>query len=98
MPDFFTLHGIGQMSRQAARERAEKLAVAARDEPVELVRMVCDLEAGRMLCEWVGPDREAVLAYLRSHDLEPRGDQEWLIHVDLEEPPATPPINTEAGS
>ncbi|MEX2671162.1 MAG: hypothetical protein WD294_03515 [Phycisphaeraceae bacterium] len=91
MPEFFSLHKIGQVSRDAMRERAEKLIASTTDESVDLIRTVCDLEAQQMLCEWVAPSRDAVLSYLEQHDLQ----QEWLMHVDLEEPPATPPINPE---
>ena len=96
MAVFFSAHTIHGMSKAAMRERAEKLVAASTDEPVELLRAVCDVQVGRMVCEWVAPNREAVFDFLKQYDLELRGEDEWLIHVDVEEPPATPPVNLDA--
>ena len=95
MPGFFSCHTVAQLSEQAVRERAEHLTAATVDEAVNLVRTVCDLDAARMLCEWVAPDRESVQAYLREHDMEPSGEGEWLMHVDVEQPSASPPIELD---
>lgn len=96
MPGFFTAHTIGEISKEALRERAEKMVSGTADEPVELVRLVCDFEAGRLLCEWVAHTRQEVLDYLAQHELTLSGDDEWIIHVDMEEPPASPPVNLES--
>lgn len=98
MPGFFTAHRIDGMSRAAARERAETLTAATVDEPVELVRVACDLQAGRMLCEWIANTQQEVLDYLKSHELELLAEDEWIMHADLEEPPTSPPLDLDPNS
>lgn len=95
MPGFFTSHQIGELSKEAVRERAEHLTASTEDEPVEVIRIVCDLRARRMLCEWLANAPDDVLAFLEQHELKLTGEGDWIMHVDLEEPPAQPPVNPE---
>jgi hypothetical protein len=77
VPRYISHHTVACLTRQALQTLIAELK---RDETVKSVRFVSDSLEGRLLCEFEGPDKATVAAFLAAHRMEPQ----WLMRVEQE--------------
>jgi hypothetical protein len=77
MPRYISQHTIACLTRQALEAL---IAGLRRDPTVKCVRFVSDSLEGKLLCEFEAPDKETVVAYLRTHNMHPQ----WIMRVEQE--------------
>ena len=77
MPRYISQHTIACLTRQALEKLIEELRG---DETIKCVRFVSDSLEGKLVCEFEASDKEAVLAYLNTHNMRPQ----WVMRVEHE--------------
>jgi hypothetical protein len=77
MPRYLTSHNMACMTRQGARELAERLRASTE---VEFLRLLCNMTEGQMLAEFNAVSREALQRWLE----QSRIHFEWLRRIDFE--------------
>ncbi|MSS71327.1 MAG: hypothetical protein EXS64_07540 [Candidatus Latescibacteria bacterium] len=83
MPKFITAHITSCMTRQDVERLVKRFAEESSD-GVRNLRTQCDTVLGRMVCEWEAPDREALVRWLAGRNVRFRGQEEWVMHVQME--------------
>jgi len=83
MASFVSAHAISCMTRQDLERLVRRLASDA-NKQCRLLQVYCDTVSARMVCHWEAPDREALLAWWSGFNLRLRGNEEWVIHSQLE--------------
>ena len=77
MPRYISHHTVACQTRQALQALLEKLK---QDGTVKCIRFVSDSLEGKLLCEFEAPDKDTVLAVLKSHRMEPQ----WVMRIEQE--------------
>ena len=83
MPKFVSAHIIACMTRQDV-ERLAKRFIAEESNGIKSLKVQCDTVLGRMVCEWESPDRDTLVEWLKGCHVHIRGDDEWIMRVQLE--------------
>jgi hypothetical protein len=83
MSRYLTAHVITCMTRQDLQRLITQFHRESTG-PIKLLRADCDTQSGRMACEWEAPDREALVDWLARRRVRFRGQEEWVMKVQLE--------------
>lgn len=83
MPLFLSCHITTCMTRQDV-DKLIKRFMRESDDTVRSLRVLCDTIAGRMLCEWKATDQETLVTWLNKRNVRIRGNDEWIIRVQME--------------
>ena len=77
MPRYLTSHNMACMTRQGARELAERLRASTE---VEFLRLVANMTEGQLIGEFNAASREVIEGWLTRSGIH----YEWLRRVDFE--------------
>ncbi len=83
MPRFVSVHVTSCMTRQDV-DRLVRRFFQDTSGDVRCLRVQCDTVAGRMVCEWEGPDSDTIKNWLVAKNVRFRGTEEWLMRVQME--------------
>jgi hypothetical protein len=83
VPKFVSAHIIACMTRQDV-EKLVKRFVEESGHEVRSLRVQCDTVLGRMVCEWEAPDKETLVKWLERCNVRFRGNDEWVMRVQIE--------------
>lgn len=71
------------MTRQAIEQLIDRFGKES-DNRVHHRHAWYDSIAGRMICEWEATDRQTLLEWLQQRHVQPRGEHEWVMQIQLE--------------
>ena len=77
MPRYLTSHNMACMTRQGAKELAERLRAA---QEVEFLRLLANMTEGQLIGEFVAASREVIEAWFKQSGIH----YEWLRRIDFE--------------
>ena len=77
MPRYLTSHNMACMTRQGARELAERMRAASE---VEFLRLLANMTEGQLIAEFQAESREALQRWLQQCGIH----YEWMSRVDFE--------------
>jgi hypothetical protein len=77
MPRYLTSHNMACMTRQGARQLAERLRA---DTEVEFLRLIANMTDGQLLAEFNASSREALQRWMEQSGIH----FEWLRRIDFE--------------
>ncbi|MBI2819354.1 MAG: hypothetical protein HYX73_05175 [Acidobacteria bacterium] len=77
MPRYLTSHNMACMTRQGAKELAERLRAA---KEVEFLRLVANMTEGQLISEFEAASREVIEGWLKQSGIH----YEWLRRIDFE--------------
>ena len=77
MPRYLTSHNMACMTRQGAKELAERLRAA---QDVEFLRLVANMTEGQLIGEFEAPSRQVIEGWFQQSGIH----YEWLRRIDFE--------------
>lgn len=77
MPRYLTSHNMACMTRQGARELAERLRASTE---VEFLRLLANMTDGQLIAEFNAASREALQRWMEKSGIH----HEWMQRVDFE--------------
>ncbi|MBI3934992.1 MAG: hypothetical protein HY316_09900 [Acidobacteria bacterium] len=77
MPRYLTSHNMACMTRQGAKELAERMRLASE---VEFLRLVANMTEGQLIGEFNATSRDAIEGWFKLTGIH----YEWLRRIDLE--------------
>jgi hypothetical protein len=80
MPRYLSSHNMACMTRQGARELAERMRAATE---IRFLRLVANMTEGQLVGEFEAPSREVIEGWLKQAGIH----YEWLRRIDFEVTP-----------
>lgn len=77
MPRYLSSHNMACMTRQGARELAERMWAA---KEVQFLRLVANMTEGQLIGEFEAPSREVIEGWFKQAGIH----YEWLRRIDFE--------------